>query len=143
MKSQEYRGAIGGRTSFGWESTFYGGGEVSLQINRAEIRRWELNLGFAGTSSTHGTKFITLHQWKLLQNSYFNAYLGTGAGVVYINEKGRDDSFNALLAINAGIDYTFAFPIQIALDWRPEYAFGLDEEGKIGSNLGLALRFAF
>ena len=54
-----------------------------------------------------------------------------------------ENDFFASGLVDIGVDYTFGFPIQIALNWRPEWTIINNFGTQLGYEAGIALRFAF
>ena len=96
-------------------------------------------------SSTSWTIFQAtfIYQWRLIRAGGFSAYTGPGAGFGYGDYGYAEGDFYGVLAANVGVDYTFKWPIQIALDYRPEYSAWQDEGKELTNQLAFAIRLAF
>ena len=141
--AQEYKRAMGVRGSFGQDEKSYSGAEFSFQKDVGRIGRRETDIGWWASSQWDVFKFTGLRHWKIVHNNRFNLYGGAGLGVGYIMYPFAQNDFFASACLNAGVDYTFAFPIQVALDWRPEWTIINNFGTPLGYDLGLAIRFGF
>ncbi len=124
---------IGVRGLFGIEGNAYGGAEISLQ----KIGRHEWDLGWSNDS----WKFTGLKLFNFLGSNTggFGLYGGLGAGIGYSNT--YDQMFGSF-ALDLGT-YIWAGPIQVGLDWRPEWNV-FNYPGKdVSFNLALSARLMF
>jgi hypothetical protein len=103
----------------------------------------ETDIGWWASSQWDVLKLTVIRQWKFVNRERFHAYAGAGFGAGLIMWTfAPNDGFVSALA-NIGVDYTFGFPIMIALDWRPEYTIINQFGTPLGYDVGLAIRFAF
>lgn len=123
--------AVGGRGILGIDGNAYGGFELSLQ----KIDRWEFDLGKVNTS----WKATGLKLFPLLDRKRIGIYVGGGLGMAYY------DPFDEVyfnLAGNLG-SFIIVGPIQLGLDWRPEWNFYNPPNNNLGFNLALSARWVF
>lgn len=134
------------------------GGEVSYQRWLGESNRLEFDLGWRDSRYYDAVKLVGLYQWVWNIEGGFNWYVGAGGGLgswKYNNDvppwldnnnnNGYDESGTfLLLAGDIGIEYNFDFPLQLSLDFRPEFYFGDDfREDDFGPDIALGARFRF
>lgn len=134
---------MGLRGVFKGDGNEYWGGDFSFQIYLKGMRRLELNFGSYNSMEWDLLQFTGIYQWRLIRKGGFSAYTGPGLGFGYANYGYGDDNFYGVLAANIGVDYTFKFPIQIGLDWRPEYSVLNEYKENYSNQFGLAIRLAF
>ncbi len=134
---------FGVRGVFKGDSNEYWGGEFSYQSYLKGMRRLEFNFGAYSTMSWDLFQFMGIYQWRLIRKGGFSFYTGPGLGVGYANYGYGDNKFYGILLANIGVDYTFKFPLQIGLDWRPEYSILNEYRDDISNQFGLAIRLAF
>ena len=111
------------------------GAEVSYQRSLSDANRLEFNLGW-GWNTTSLTGF---YQWVNPITEGFKWYIGPGAGIGLFNS-------NTVIGVGGtiGIEYNFAIPLQLSLDWRPLFSFGNSHDSNYGSaNVGLGIRYKF
>lgn len=130
------------------------GGEISYQRALSQNNRLEVDLGIRGDNDYSAFKATGLYQWvfplaELDKN--FAWYVGAGGGVG--NWSIKDKTFGATTVKGSnstflfgtgviGIEYNFDVPIQVSLDFRPE--FGLSDVYKgFNSDFGLGVRYTF
>ena len=108
-----YKNAIGIRG--GW------GAEVSYQRYIAPANRLEGTLGI----NRYGFSVEAAHQWmfELPVNTQgvWQWYAGAGAGLGSWNSNKFKTGFSLGLLGQIGIEYTFKFPLQLSLDYRPGF----------------------
>jgi hypothetical protein len=149
-QAQERKNAIGLR--LGNNDGF--GAEVSYQRSFSPANRLEIDLGWRDANDYDAIKAVGLYQWVWNIEKGFNWYAGVGGGIGSWNfdddhrppyYDGDDDSGTFLvLAGDIGIEYNFDFPLQLSLDFRPEFYFGDDfREDDFGSDIALGVRFKF
>lgn len=119
------------------------GAEFSYQVYLKGIRRIEADFGFVNSIEWDLFQFTGIYQWMLVRKGGFSFYTGPGLGFGYANYGYGEDKFYSVLAANVGIDYTFKIPLQIGLDWRPEYSILNEIDSDFANQFGLALRLAF
>jgi hypothetical protein len=100
---------IGARGIFGMEGNSYGGAEFSIQ----KLGRSEFNFGRANQS----WKFTGLKLVNFTSGRNFALYGGVGGGLGYTN---RYDEWFGSFALDLGT-YVLIGPVQLGLDWRPEW----------------------
>lgn len=126
------------------------GGEISYQRGLSENKRLEFDLGWRNSDHHDAIKLVGLHQWVWNIEGGFNWYAGAGAGVGSWSwdHPGGGDSSNTyiLLAGDIGIEYNFQeAPIQLSLDFRPEFYLGDSHDGfdTFGPDIALGIRYRF
>lgn len=125
------------------------GGEISYQRGLGDNNRLELDLGFRNSNNVDAFKIVGLYQWVWNIEGGFNWYAGVGGGVgswsSNDNNIKNDGSF-FLAAGDIGIEYNFQeAPIQLSLDYRPEFYFNSDDyrNDNYGSDIALSIRYRF
>lgn len=133
------------------------GGEISYQRGLSKNNRLELNLGWRDSKNYDAIKLVGLYQWVWNIEGGFNWYAGVGGGIGswdYNRPKNFDQDIDGgtflLAAGNIGIEYNFKeAPIQLSLDFRPEYYLGDDRSdfdnnyNNFGTDIALGIRFRF
>lgn len=127
------------------------GGEISYQRGLSDNNRLELDLGFRNSKNYDAFKLTGIYQWVWNIEGGFNWYAGVGGGIGSWSYK--DNNFNAKdsgVILNAagdiGIEYNFSeAPIQLSLDYRPEFYLNSDDyrSDNFGSDIALSIRFRF
>jgi len=125
--------AVGARGLCGVEGNAYGGVELSVQ----KIGRSEFDLGWANNS----WKFTGLKLFNLLGGGGFGLYAGAGGGFGYYNSHEYDEVFGTL-ALNLG-SYVMLGPVQVGLDWRPEWYIINHSGSDVSFNVALSARLVF
>lgn len=123
--------AIGARGLFGVEGNSYGGIELSIQ----KPGRVEFDLGWANDS----WKFTGLKLVDFIPRKNFALYGGIGGGLGYSRFY---DEFFGSFALDIGT-YVLVGPIQIGLDWRPEWNVFNYPGNELSFNVALSGRFLF
>lgn len=123
--------AIGARGLFGVEGNSYGGVEISLQ----KPGRSEFDFGRANES----WKFTGLKLINIVPRRNFALYGGVGGGVGYSE---RYDELFGSFALDLGT-YILIGPIQLGLDWRPEWNVFNYPGQDVSFNVALSGRFLF
>ncbi len=141
--AQETSKAVGVRVSFGQDEKTYAGGEFSFQKDVGRIGRRETDIGWWSSSQWDVFKFTGIRQWKIINKGGFNFYGGAGFGAGYIMYPFAPNDFFGSVNLDMGIDYTFGFPIQIGLDWRPEWTVINNFGTALGYEFGIAVRLSF
>ena len=123
------------------------GAEVSYQKRLSDANRLELDLGWRSSNSVDAFKLAGLYQWVWNIEGGFNWYAGLGAGVgrwsVDNNNVKISDTF-FFAAGDIGIEYNFdEAPIQLSLDFRPEFGGNGYYKNNYGSDIALAIRYKF
>ncbi|WP_418264014.1 hypothetical protein [Flavobacterium faecale] len=121
------------------------GAEISYQARLSSNTRLELDLGFRNSNNVDAFKLTGLHQWVWNIDGGFNWFAGIGAGVGSYSIKNSDnDRTFAFAAGDIGIEYAFReAPIQLALDFRPEFGGNGYYNNNYGSDIALAVRYRF
>lgn len=125
--------AVGARGLFGVEGNAYGGVELSVQ----KIGHSEFDLGWANNS----WKFTGLKLFSLIEGRGFGLYAGAGGGFGYYNTHVYDEVFGTL-ALDLG-SYVMLGPVQVGLDWRPEWYIINHSGSDVSFNVALSVRLAF
>lgn len=94
------------------------------------------NVGFDIT----GLYNLTIYRPDWTVDGEWGLYVGVGGnlGAGYDSDASKSKAYISLAA-QVGLEYTFDFPLQVSLDYRP-YFFGLDG---FRSSLALGIRYAF
>ncbi|WP_438966665.1 hypothetical protein [Flavobacterium sp.] len=125
------------------------GGEISYQRGLGDNNRLELDLGFRNSNNVDAFKIVGLYQWVWNIEGGLNWYAGVGGGVgswSYNDNNIKNDGSFFLAAGDIGIEYNFQeAPIQLALDYRPEFYFNSDDyrNDNYGSDIALSIRYRF
>ena len=122
---------IGARGIWGLDGGAYGGLELSIQ----SIGRFEFDLGWSNDS----WKFTGLKLFNLIGGGKFGLYGGFGAGIGYSN---LNDEVFGTFAVDLGT-YVRLGPIQLGLDWRPEWNVFNAPNSDVSFNLALSARLMF
>lgn len=124
------------------------GGEISYQRATNQNKRWEFDLGWRNSNHTDAIKLVGVHQWVWNIEGGFNWYAGVGAGLgswKYNHNNHKEDGTFFLVAGQIGVEYNFKeAPIQLSLDFRPEFYFGNGWRGDdFGPDIALGVRYKF
>lgn len=129
------------------------GGEVSYQRKLSSDNRLELDLGWRDSRHYDAIKLTGLYQWVWNIEGGFNWYAGVGGGLgsweyndddLPPNNNDDDSGVFAFVAGDIGIEYNFDIPLQISLDFRPEFYFNDDfRDDNFGGDIGLGVRYKF
>lgn len=127
------------------------GGEVSYQRGLSRSNRLELDLGFRNNNDVNAYKLVGLYQWVWDLDQGFNWYAGAGAGLGNwsYNHAGVSNSGTFILATgDIGVEYNFDIPLQLSLDFRPEFYLnntGTNKfrENSFGPDIALGIRYRF
>lgn len=124
------------------------GGEISYQRGLSNKTRLEFDLGWRNSNNVDAIKIVGLHQWVWNIDGGFNWYAGLGGGLGSwsYDKNGYDDSGTFVFAAgDIGIEYNFDVPIQLSLDFRPEFYFNSDDfrEDNFGPDIALGIRYRF
>ena len=120
------------------------GTEISYQRALSDINRLEFDLGWRSGNNYDGFKLAGLYQWVWNLDGNFNWYVGAGGGLGsygYDNPAYDDETF-LFAAGDIGIEYSFEIPLQISLDFRPEFGFGTYTDD-LDFDIGLGIRYLF
>ena len=124
------------------------GGEISYQRGLSNKTRLEFDLGWRNSNDVDAIKIVGLHQWVWNIDGGFNWYAGLGGGLGSwsYDKNGYDDNGTFVFAAgDLGIEYNFDVPIQLSLDFRPEFYFNSDDfrEDNFGPDIALGIRYRF
>ena len=131
------------------------GGEISYQRKLQKNNRLEIDLGFRNNEYADAFKLVGVYQWVWNIEGGFNWYAGIGAGIgswkygdKFKNKNqfytgSYDGGTYGLLAGDLGIEYNFDFPLQISLDFRPEFVIGTGYGRNFGGDTAIAFRYKF
>lgn len=123
------------------------GGELSYQRGIGDNNRLEFDLGWRDNDNVDAFKLVGLYQWIWNIEGGFNWYAGVGAGVgswSYDGPPGPDqDGSFFLVAGDIGIEYVFDIPLQLSLDFRPEFYTDDEYRDDLGLDIALGIRFTF
>lgn len=126
------------------------GGEISYQRGLSKNNRLELDLGWRNSNNVDAVKLAGVYQWVWNIDGGLNWYAGVGGGIgswstkdYYIgNDKYKGDSETVIFAAgDIGIEYNFDIPIQLSLDFRPEFYFNDGLEEDFGPDVALGIRY--
>ena len=121
------------------------GAEISYQHALGSNNRLEVDLGWRDGKNYDGFKLAGLYQWVWNIDGGFNWYAGVGAGLSSFtgkNEKEGNDSTSFFASGDIGIEYNFAIPLLISLDFRPE--IGSNEYyNNANFDIALGIRYQF
>lgn len=123
------------------------GAEISYQRALGDANRLEVDLGWRSGSGYDGFKLAGLYQWVWVLDGDFNWYAGVGGGFGSFSfdnvPLGFDDSETFFFAAgDIGIEYNFDIPLQLSLDFRPEFGFG-DFRNELDFDIALGVRYKF
>lgn len=122
---------IGARGIFGVEGNSYGGVEFSVQ----KLGRSEFDFGLSNDS----WKFTGLKLIQIVPGRNFAMYGGIGGGLGYSN---RYDELFGSFALDLGT-YILLGPVQLGLDWRPEWNVFNYPGHELSFNVALSGRLVF
>lgn len=128
------------------------GGEISYQRGLSDSNRLELDLGWRNSNHVDAIKLAGLYQWVWNIDGGFNWYAGVGGGLgswkaesFYVNgNKIKGESETVFFAAgDIGIEYLFDIPLQLSLDFRPEFYFSDGINDDFGPDIALGIRYRF
>lgn len=129
------------------------GGEISYQRGLGDNNRLELDLGWRNSNDIDAFKLTGLYQWVWNIEGGFNWYAGVGGGIGSWsydrrigNNRVEDSGTFVYAAGDIGIEYNFEeAPIQLSLDFRPEFYFNSDDfrNDNFGPDIALGIRYRF
>lgn len=129
------------------------GGEISYQRGLGDNNRLELDLGWRNSNDVDAFKLTGLYQWVWNIEGGFNWYAGLGGGLGSWsydrrigNDRYEDSGTFVYAAGDIGIEYNFdEAPIQLSLDFRPEFYFNSDDfrDDNFGPDIALGIRYRF
>lgn len=119
------------------------GTEISYQRGLSDNNRIEADLGWRNNHNVSAFKLTGIYQWVWEIDNNFNWYAGAGAGVGSWSTSGTNGCF-AYVAGNVGIEYNFKeVPIQLSIDYRPEFGGHGYFNNNYGSDIALGIRYKF
>lgn len=125
--------AVGARTGMSFEASYQHtlGGENFLQ-------------GDLGYSLINGLSLTGTYNFMIAQPSWtprgeWGIY--AGPGITMGSNCNSVDAFNLSFVANAGIEFTFWFPLQLSVDLRPQFGFFTGSESGIRYNMSGFLGF--
>lgn len=109
----------------------------------------EFGLGLDNGFSTSSFHVDGIYNFMILQPNWtsmgsWGFYAGPGASVAVWKNKNDENTVYAGFVGNVGLEYTFDFPLQLSVDFRPRLMFGdggLRGDGPF--SLGVGVRYAF
>lgn len=127
------------------------GVEISYQHALQGNNRLELDLGLRDSRYIDAVTLMGIYQWVWNIEGGFNWYVGPGLGLGLVDYgddfpgRGNDYSkFFVSVAGDVGIEYIFSeFPIQLAIDLRPEVYVLNNFYDDFDLDWGLAIRYQF
>lgn len=134
---------LGVRASYKNDGVSYYGAEISYQIYLKGIRRLEVGIGGMSSNTWDIWQNTYIYQWCLFEKGGFTFYTGPGAGFGFASYGYGELDFYGVLAADIGIDYTFRWPFQIAIDYRPELSAWQEQGNDFSNQLAFAIRLAF
>ncbi len=123
------------------------GGEISYQRGLSDNNRLELDLGWRNSNYVDAFKLSGIYQWVWNIDGGFNWYAGPGAGIGNwsTDYKGfKDNGTFVFIGGDIGIEYLFDIPLQLSLDFRPEFYLSDGyRTNNYGSDIALGIRYRF
>jgi len=121
------------------------GAEVSYQRALGDSNRLEFDLGWRSGNDYDGFKLTGLYQWVWRIDGAFNWYAGVGGGLASYsgtNSLDGNDGTSVFAAGDIGIEYNFDIPLQLSLDFRPEFGSN-DFTDNTVFDIALGIRYQF
>ncbi len=109
----------------------------------------EFGLGLDNGFSTSAFHVDGIYNFMILEPDWtlvghWGCYAGPGASVAVWKNSDDENTVYAGFLGNVGLEYTFNFPLQLSIDFRPRLMFG---DGRVRGDgpfsLGLGVRYAF
>lgn len=109
----------------------------------------EFGLGLDNGFSTSAFHVDGIYNFMILEPDWtlvghWGFYAGPGASVAVWKNSDDENTVYAGFLGNVGLEYTFNFPLQLSIDFRPRLMFG---DGRVRGDgpfsLGLGVRYAF
>lgn len=123
------------------------GAEVSYQKKLSDDNRLEFDLGWRNSNKVNAFKLAGIYQWVWNIDGAFNWYAGVGGGLgsySFDNSVEKENGTFVFVAGNVGIEYNFEeAPIQLSLDFRPEFGGNGYYKNSYGSDIALGIRYRF
>lgn len=109
----------------------------------------EFGLGLDNGFSTSSFHVDGIYNFMIIQPNWTSVgtwgfYAGPGASVALWKNSDDENTVYAGFVGNVGLEYTFSFPLQLSVDFRPRLMFG--DGGARGDgpfSLGVGVRYAF
>ena len=109
----------------------------------------EFGLGLDNGFSTSSFHVDGIYNFMIIQPNWTSVgtwgfYAGPGASVALWKNSDDETTLYAGFVGNVGLEYTFSFPLQLSVDFRPRLMFG--DGGVRGDgpfSLGVGVRYAF
>lgn len=121
------------------------GAEISYQRALSDANRLEFDLGWRSGNNYDAIKIAGLYQWVFLLDGDFNWYAGVGGGISSFSGRntldGTDDT-GFFVAGDIGVEYNFDIPLQLSLDFRPEFGNN-DFTDNTSFDIALGIRYQF
>lgn len=127
------------------------GYEFSYQRLQSSHTRLEFTAGYIAAKSHNRIRFTTAYQLVLpldfLKEPGFFFFAGLGASAGH--HRWKDEAFGTRNGVfvnglaQMGVEHHFEFPIQISLDWRPEFGVINSNSGSDWVQFYLAFRYKF
>ncbi len=118
------------------------GYEISYQRAFGDTNRLELDLGMRSNNNVEALKLAGVYQWVWNIDGGFNWYAGVGAGLGRWSAPIGSDTF-FFAAGDIGVEYNFDFPLQVSLDFRPEFGSDTYYKDNYGTDIALGVRYKF
>jgi len=124
------------------------GTEISYQRALSDNNRLEFDLGWRSGNNFDGFKLTGLYQWVWNLDGNFDWYAGVGGGLASFDDDNYGSDSFIFAAGDIGIEYSFEIPLQISLDFRPEFGFGNNydnnyDNSDLDFDIGLGIRYLF
>lgn len=128
------------------------GAEVSYQRSLTSNNRLEANLGWRGGNNINFLKVTGIYQWYWPIENNFVWYAGVGGAVGTwsysynhpLTGKLSDSGTSVAAAGQIGIEYHFNIPLQVSLDFKPEFnLMKSDHYNSFGRDIALSVRYKF
>lgn len=123
------------------------GAEVSYQKKLSADNRLEFDLGWRNSNKVNAFKLAGIYQWVWNIDGGFNWYAGVGGGLgsySFDSTVEKENGTFVFVAGNIGIEYNFEeAPIQLSLDFRPEFGGKGYFKNSYGSDIALGIRYRF
>jgi hypothetical protein len=124
------------------------GTEISYQRALSDNNRLEFDLGWRSGNNFDGSKLTGLYQWVWNLDGNFDWYAGVGGGLASFDDDNYGSDSFIFAAGDIGIEYSFEIPLQISLDFRPEFGFGNNydnnyDNSDLDFDIGLGIRYLF
>jgi opacity protein-like surface antigen len=122
------------------------GAEISYQHPLSDANRLEADLGLGGWGEHGGFLLSGLYHWVFNINNGLNWYVGPGlqlGSVYYESDNKWENGLGIGIAGQIGIEYNFDFPLQLSLDYRPDWFIIPSAKGMGYDGIALGIRYKF